>query len=336
MVIYDNYGRPALSLRIQVNTTCNFKCFFCHMEGTSINGSEMSPEAIERVIKAAHDLGVNKVKFTGGEPTLRRDIVEIIKRTRDHITGDISMTTNGVMLPKLAKQLHDAGLNRVNISMHSPDDDTFHFITGTEFLPIVKKAVDSANDAGLVPVKINFVVLKGVNVNQIPEMISLAAEKHAILQLIEFETTRENEDSYEYRTYHMGLGDIEDQIRKRSISVKHNELHNRPEYEIPTDLGNVIIEIVRPMRNPDFCAHCTRLRLTADGNFKTCLMRSDNSVYIGNIREDADLKTAFVKAVKRREPYWKPGDEIDENDEVPDIFNDTVSTSADNKSIRIK
>ncbi len=309
MAIYDNYGRPVISLRIQVNTTCNFKCFFCHMEGTDINGGELTAEEIEKVVKAAHDLGVNKIKLTGGEPTLRNDIVDIVRRIRKHISGNISMTTNGTMLPKLASELKKAGLDRVNISMHSPNEERFYVITGTPMLDRVIDAVKAANDVGLVPVKINFVVLKDLNVNDIPKMIEIAAENNAILQLIEYETDREGEKTEDYKKYHMPLDVIEREISAISIGEERNALHNRPRYTLITEHGKVKVEFVKPQRNPDFCANCTRLRITSRGEFKTCLMRSDTNIMFRGISDEAELKNLFKKAVSLREPYWKPGDE---------------------------
>ncbi|MEM3363533.1 MAG: radical SAM protein, partial [Thermoplasmatales archaeon] len=108
-MIYDRFGRPLNSLRIQLNASCNFKCFFCHMEGTEENGSTLSPEMIERVVKIGAANGVNRVKFTGGEPLLRKDLEEIIRRTRNHISGDISLTTNAFFLKERARSLKEAG-----------------------------------------------------------------------------------------------------------------------------------------------------------------------------------------------------------------------------------
>ncbi|BAB60222.1 molybdenum cofactor biosynthesis protein moaA [Thermoplasma volcanium GSS1] len=314
MVLTDLYGRPVLSLRIQLNTTCNFNCFFCHMEGTEISGEALKPEEIERVVKIAHKFGVNKIKLTGGEPTLRRDLIDIVKRIRKYITGNISMTTNGVMLPILAYELKKAGLDRVNISMHAFDEDTFQAITGVNSRDRIIKAIDAANEAGLTPVKINFVVLRDLNVDQIPDMIELAAEKHAILQLIEYETTREGESSKEYLKYHMPLDSLEKEIADKALSIERNELHNRPRYIIRTQAGEVKVEFVKPQRNPDFCAHCTRLRITSEGEFKTCLMRSDTNVKFKGINDEKTISELFRQAVLRREPYWRPGDEVRQNE----------------------
>lgn len=318
--LLDNYNRPVKSMRIQVNTTCNFKCFFCHMEGTGINSASMTPDEIERAVKTAAKWGVNKVKFTGGEPTLRNDIVEIVERTRKHISGNISMTTNGVMIPKLAEKLKKAGLDRVNISLHSIDREGFEFITGTDFIDKVVDGIRAAKKAGLYPIKINFVVLKDVNIDQIPKMIELSAKEDIILQLIEFETTREEENSEEFLKYHVPLEGIEREVAKNAVRFERNELHNRPKYTLETEGGTAEVEFVKPMRNADFCSHCTRMRLTSTGLLKTCLMRDDNYTnLIHGIRggKDADyLDEIYIGAVKKREPYWKPEDEHEGKNKV--------------------
>lgn len=307
--VYDNYGRPVKSLRIQLNAICNFDCIFCHMEGTERNIAYMTPEEIEKIVEVASEHGVNKIKFTGGEPLLREDIIEIIKRTRKHITGNISLTTNGVMLTKLAYKLKEAGLDRVNISMHAIDEYNFKFITNTEkkdFLPVVKEGINAAKNAGLGPIKINFVVMKNINENEIDNMINFCAENDCILQLIEFEANKEKEKSEEYLKYHVDIRPIENEIKKRSLYVEHNDLHNRERYLINTKYGNVKIEFVKPMHNTDFCKHCTRLRITADGNLKTCLLRENDYFDIKNKLNDKKLlDDEYIKAVKSRIPYWR-------------------------------
>ncbi len=307
-LLYDNFGRPVNSMRIQLNAICNFHCIFCHMEGTERSMQYMTPEQIENVVEVAATHGVNKIKFTGGEPLLREDILEIVRRTRKHITGNISLTTNGVELPKLAKGLKEAGLDRVNISMHAIDEYNFHFITDTKknFLPIVKHGIEAAKEAGLGPIKINFVLMKNVNEDQVDGMIKFCAENNCTLQLIEFEANVDKEHSEEYIKYHVSLEPIEKRIQKHAINVEHNTLHNRERYNVKTDYGNVKIEFVKPMRNTDFCKHCTRLRLTADGQFKTCLLRENDYFDIKGVLDDgAEIDNVFREAVKARVPYWR-------------------------------
>lgn len=307
-LLYDNYGRPVNSMRIQLNAICNFHCIFCHMEGTERSMQYMTPEQIENVVAVAASHGVNKIKFTGGEPLLREDILEIVRRTRKHITGNISLTTNGVELPKLARGLKEAGLDRVNISMHAIDEYNFHFITDTKknFLPIVKQGIQAARDAGLGPIKINFVLMKNINEDQVDGMIKFCAENNSTLQLIEFEANREKEHSEEYLKYHVPLEPIERRIQQQAIDVEHNPLHNRERYTVKTDYGEVKIEFVKPMRNTDFCKHCTRLRLTADGQFKTCLLRENDYFDIKDmLGDESEIDSMYREAVKARVPYWR-------------------------------
>ncbi|MEM0156269.1 MAG: GTP 3',8-cyclase MoaA [Thermoplasmataceae archaeon] len=314
-MLFDDFGRPVKSMRIQVNTTCNFRCFFCHMEGTPVNSAEMSAAEIERVVEIAAKHGVNKIKFTGGEPLLRRDITEIIARVRKHVNGDISLTTNGVLLVNKARALKESGLDRVNISMHSIDREGFQFITGTDSLDQVKAGISAAVAEGLTPVKINFVVLKGVNVHLIGRMIDFATETNTILQLIEYETTKEMATSDEFLKYHYSLEPIERAIASRSIDKTRNDLHNRERYTLLNRGVKTSIEFVKPMNNSDFCSNCTRIRLTSTGQLKPCLMRNDNltdilhEVRTGN--REINLDTIFISAVKKREPYWRGEDAVE-------------------------
>ena len=300
-ILKDNYGRVLTSLRIQLNSTCNFNCFFCHREGTGQTSKELSIEDIEKIAKAASGYGITKIKLTGGEPTLRRDLLEVVRTLKKYVKEG-SMTTHGTMLPKIAKDLKEAGLDRVNISLHAITKDTFKLITGVDFLERVLEAIDAANSAGL-QVKIDFVVLKGVNTDQIDAMLEFAASKNAILQLIEYETSVEGEKSAEYIKYHQDLSEIEKEISSKALAVERNELHNRPRYTIMTAKGLVKVEFVMPMHNPDFCAHCNRLRVTSDGYFKTCLWKPARILIKG--ADEASIGALLEKASLEREHYWK-------------------------------
>ncbi|MEM0136202.1 MAG: GTP 3',8-cyclase MoaA [Thermoplasmatales archaeon] len=308
-MLYDYFGRPLNSLRIQVNATCNFKCFFCHMEGTDENAAALTPEEIERVVAIAARNGVNRVKFTGGEPLLRKDIEDIIARTRKHIEGDLSLTTNAYYLKQKAKGLREAGLNRINISMHSIERDKFVDITKVDALEIVEEGIDAALDAGLSPVKVNFVVLKGINENQVDAMIDFTSKKGAILQLIEYETDREGEKGENYRKYHYDLRIIEKGLTPIADSVEYNTLHNRKRIKVISSNGNYgFVEFVRPQRNADFCNHCTRLRVTSRGEFQTCLNRGDQ-LFSFKSKDEEGILDSFKEAVAARVPYWREADE---------------------------
>ncbi len=308
-MLYDHFGRPLNSLRIQVNASCNFKCFFCHMEGTDENAVTLSPEEIEKAVMVAAKNGVNRVKFTGGEPLLRKDLEEIIARTRKHIEGDISLTTNAYFLKQRIKGLRDAGLNRINISMHSIEGDKFVDITKVDAISIVEEGIDAALDSGLSPVKVNFVVLKGINETQVDSMIDFTASKGAILQLIEYETDRKGEAVESFKKYHYDLRLIENRLAKVAESVDYNSLHHRERMHLMTKNGKpAIVEFVRPQRNSDFCNHCTRLRITSKGEFQTCLNRSDQ-MFSFRGKDESGILGSYKNAVYSRVPYWREADE---------------------------
>jgi len=274
------------------------------MEGeVSKSGVEMTPEEIQRIVEIASGFSVGKVKLTGGEPLVRRDIIEIVQRINE-VPGieEVSMTTNGVFLDRYAEKLKQAGLARVNVSLDTLRLQRFKQITGKASLKTVISGIKSAVKAGLHPVKVNMVLLKGINDDEITDMIRFTEENGLILQIIEFEAPRKNEL---YTKYHVELEPIEDYLKTLAEKVSVRRMHHRRKYYLPRG-GEV--EIVKPMHNTEFCKHCNRIRVTSDGKLKPCLFRNDNLVDIlGPIRNGAseeELKNLFLEAVKRRKPYF--------------------------------
>lgn len=307
MILMDRFGRPVTNLRISLTHKCNLNCFYCHREGQTLNFQEMSPEEIERIVKIASKLGVKKVKLTGGEPTVREDIVEIVRRIRPYVV-DLSMTTNGTTMNVLGEALKDAGLDRVNISLDTLDRNKYKEITGFDVLPQVIKGIKKAVKL-FSPVKLNMVVMKGLNDDEIWDMVNYAAQNNAVLQLIEIEVPREMENSWFFKKYFYPLKPLEEEFQKIAIETKERRMHRRKKYFIPTKYGTAEVEIVRSMHNTVFCANCTRIRLTSTGHLKTCLLRKDDLVDIVTpIRDgasDEELIEIFKKAILMREPYWK-------------------------------
>ncbi|MCD6446398.1 GTP 3',8-cyclase MoaA [Candidatus Bathyarchaeota archaeon] len=301
-VLRDPFNRPVTSLRISLTHRCNFRCFFCHMEGEQDCRRELSTTEIEKIVMVASSLGMRKVKLTGGEPLLREDIIEIVRRITPHV-DEVSMTSNGFYLEEYAEKLYEAGLKRVNVSLHSLDQQIFEKITGVNAVEKVKKGIKVAVKSGLKPVKINMVVLKGLNDKDIPRMIEFSKNCGAILQLIEFQPIQYGAPYWKKFYYDLSL--VEEELKENSKDVLVRELQRRRQYYLR---NGGIVEIVKPMHNSSFCMNCTRLRVTADGKLKPCLMRNDNLVDVKPILESHDLKElekAFEEAVSRREPYWK-------------------------------
>ncbi|MCD6523619.1 MAG: GTP 3',8-cyclase MoaA [Thermococcus sp.] len=308
MTLYDRFGRPVTNLRISLTQKCNFRCFFCHREGQRfLAKNEMTPEEIERIVRIASRLGIRKVKLTGGEPTVREDILEIVRRIKPYVI-DLSMTTNGSRLKELAKPLAKAGLDRVNVSLHSLNPEVYRRITGVDMLEIVLEGIEEAVKY-LSPVKLNMTVMKGLNDGEIWDMVEFAAKTGTILQLIELEAPREMTETGFFRKYFYPLKPIEGELEKRAVEIRERRMHRRKKYFVPTDYGTAEVEVVRAMHNTVFCANCTRLRVTSDGKFKTCLLRNDDLIdfltAMRNGASDEEIAEILHKAVLMREPYWK-------------------------------
>lgn len=292
-------------MRISLTQRCNFDCFFCHHEGEHDSGQELTADEIEEIIKITSDQGIRYVKLTGGEPLIRDDIVEIVRRIKPYVE-EVSMTTNASRLSEKACQLKEAGLDRVNISLHSLDPVEFKEITGRDKKEVVKAGIREAIMCGLTPVKINMVVMKGLNHNEIHKFIEFSSETSAILQLIEFQELEDGVKHYD--KYHFDLVPMEKMLSDRSKDIVEREMHRRKIYHLE---NGAQVEIVRPMHNTTFCRHCTRLRVSSDGKLKPCLMREDNHVpFVSLMRNGAtqgELIEAFMEAVNRREPFWREG-----------------------------
>lgn len=305
MVLIDNYGRPLLNLRIALTQNCNLHCEYCHREGEeklAENSVEMTVDEIVRIVRIAISLGISKVKLTGGEPLMRREITEIVEGIAA-IPGleDLSMTTNGTLLNSLAKELHAKGLKRVNINLPTLNEAVYKKLTGGR-LENVLKGVKAAVEAGLYPVKLNMLILKGVNDHEVLRMMEFARKTETILQLIELEPI--NIDDAYYAAHHKSLDEYEYLLKEKALKIETRKyMQNRRVYHLP----DVNVEIVHPIENTEFCMHCTRLRVTSDGKLKPCLMRNDNLVDIltpmRNGASDEELIKLFKLANQKREPY---------------------------------
>lgn len=297
----DLYGRPLRNIRISVTDICNLRCYYCHNEGQSSNSKVMTPEEIERVLELARKLGITGVKFTGGEPLLRKDILDIVRRGRTHMK-DVSMTTNGAFPTSMPKKLNEAGLNRINISLDSFDRGNFKSITGEDKLEVVVAFINSAIEAGLFPVKINIVALSESRVEDLMATVEQVWKLGAIPQLIELVDLGDNG--------HSDLSRVEEAVSARAVSVRERAMHRRKIYSVEDSLGDLKeVELVRPMHNTEFCGNCSRIRVMSSGYLKPCLMHNQGLVDILTpMREGAsfdELLDHFRSAVNNRYPYWR-------------------------------
>jgi cyclic pyranopterin phosphate synthase len=310
MVLTDNCGRPLLNLRISITQRCNLRCDYCHKEGEEIaacskgTAEEMTVEEIVRIARIAVSLGIARIKLTGGEPLMRKDLCEIVKGiAATPSLKDLSLTTNGALLGFQAQELHACGLRRVNISLPTLNAETYNKLTDGR-IENALEGVKAAVAAGLYPVKLNMVILNGVNVDAVPKMMDFARQTGTILQLIELDPV--NVDDAYFSAYHKFLNGHEEMLRQKAVKIETRRfMHNRHIYYLP----DVTVEVVHPTENSEFCQHCTRLRVTSDGKLKTCLMRNDNLIdALTPMRggaSDEELKALFIRANQLREPYNK-------------------------------
>lgn len=291
MTLRDPYNRPVSNLRISLTPQCNLSCIYCHREGEDSSGAPLSAAEIAEVLRVAAGFGIRSVKFTGGEPMLRRDLPEIIRSVPAGMES--SMTTNGTLLAGAAAELKAAGLRRVNVSLDSLDPATYKKITGSGCLSDVLEGIDAAIEYGLTPVKLNMVVLKGINDHEVDDFLAyIRGNRDLVLQLIELMNFNDCD-------HHGELNGLETSLAARSKQIVTRRMHHRKKY----CLDGAEVEVVRPLHNTEFCAYCNRLRLTSDGKLKPCLLRTDNHVDIRG-KSGKALEDLFVEAVRRRQPFF--------------------------------
>ncbi|MEM1927825.1 MAG: GTP 3',8-cyclase MoaA [Acidilobaceae archaeon] len=313
MFITDAYGRPFRSIRLLVTNECNYNCFFCHMEGSPAgrpfrigeDPPSMTPLDYEILAEAAVSLGVRGFKITGGEPLARSDIVEVVSAVSSPDRSlDISMTTNGFYLASLAPSLASAGLKRVNVSLHSLRREVYRKITGVDGLDRVLEGLRVAVDMGL-KVKINTLVLRGINETEVWSIAELASKLGATLQLIELIPVGRGSslDKFAFK-----LSVIEEELLKRGAERELRDLHYRPVYRLP---NGVTVEIVSSPSNPVFCAGCDRVRVDPHGYVSPCINWSGRRVNILDAIRSAKTREEAVAATRLKllEAVWlrRPG-----------------------------
>jgi len=292
VILKDSYNRPVSNIRVSLTPKCNLSCIYCHKEGEKSPKDQLSAGDIAEILRIAAKFEIRSVKFTGGEPLLRPDLVQIVQSVPPGMES--SLTTNGTILADLARDLKTSGLKRVNVSIDSLNPETYKKITGTDKLSDVLDGITAALDVGLTPVKLNMVVLDGINDNEIDDFLAFVrGNRNLILQLIELM-------HFNDCNYHGELNVVEEMLASRSKQIITRRMHHRKKY----CLDGAEVEVVRPLHNTEFCAFCNRLRVTSDGKLKPCLLRTDNHIDIRG-KKNEELEALFKKAVSLREPFYK-------------------------------
>ncbi|MBI2122699.1 MAG: GTP 3',8-cyclase MoaA [Armatimonadetes bacterium] len=301
----DQYGRELTDLRISLTDRCNLRCVYCMpAEGIDFRPQEelLRDDEMLLLVRVAAELGVRKVRLTGGEPTVRPGVVDLVHGIRQ-IPGieEIAMTTNGLLLEYLAPALAEAGLTRANVSLDTMDPDKFHRITRGGKVEKVLSGIAAAEAAGLRPIKLNSVVVRGFNEDDVASLAALTLDRPWEVRFIEMMPFGSVGDFAE-----AGVVNSEETIEKIEAALGPltplNLSGEDPArtYRLPVAAGT--LGFISPVSQP-FCAKCGRLRLTADGRLRLCLLRDDEADLLTPLRLGAtyeEIKETFRAAAFRR------------------------------------
>jgi GTP 3',8-cyclase len=304
----DSHGRVIHDLRVSVTDRCNYKCVYCRTGEMGAQYPELQIDEYLRLIKLFVGLGVSKVRLTGGEPLLRRGLVDMVKelstwRTVGGEPLDLALTTNGHLLAELAAPLKAAGLNRVTVSMDAVDAATFEKITRIPgSFETVLNGVRAARAAGLTPLKINCVLLRGFNDDQLEGFARFAREESVVVRFIEFMPLEEG------RLWTpeivVTLKEIVERIGRLLPLVEmpaREASETARRYTFADGVGE--IGIIAPVSQP-FCGACSRVRMTSDGKIRTCLFSQVEHDLYGRLRagaDDEELREYIVRTVNEKE-----------------------------------
>jgi cyclic pyranopterin phosphate synthase len=300
--LQDKFGRPITDLRIAITDHCNYKCVYCRTGNEGALYRDLPIADYLRMARVFAALGIKKVRLTGGEPLLRKGIVELVRdlaklHSADGEPLELAITTNGHLLAEMAQPLKDAGLDRVTVSMDAVDRDRFARITRVpNGYDNVLAGIRAAQRAGLEPVKVNCVLLRGFNEDQIIPFGKFAREEGVVLRFIEFMPLEED------RVWSPDVVVTLDEILERMseylplVEIPHARSETSRRYRFEDGLGE--IGIIAPVSHP-FCGHCSRIRVTSDGKIRTCLFSvwdHDLHAQMRRSATDAELE-AFIREV---------------------------------------
>ena len=306
--LIDLHGRTIDYLRVSITDLCNFRCIYCRpAEGVQLvpHSDILRYEEILRIVIAARNLGIRKVRVTGGEPLVRRGVVDFISRLNSEIDlEDVALTTNGSRLPEMAKGLYQAGLKRVNISLDTLRRDCFHSITGADELDRVLKGIEECLEIGFDPIKINVVLLKGINESDIADFAGLTIEKPIDIRFIErmpFGAEARPPNSPASFSALQALKIIERVFGELRPMERSEMAGPATMFKIDGALGK--IGVIDPVSG-HFCGTCNRIRLTARGSLRPCLLSPteiDMKSFLRAAPNDREIE-AYIKAAVLAKP----------------------------------
>lgn len=295
----DHHGRSFPYLRLSLTEACNYRCAYCLPDGYQANGSNkfLALDEIERLVRAFAVLGMSKIRLTGGEPSLRKDLPTIIAAV-SAVPGvrRIALTTNGCRLPQLVRGWREAGLTALNVSLDSLDATRFHEITGHDRFVEVNQGIDLALGLGFDAVKVNAVLLRGRNDDELPSWLEYLRERDMAVRFIELMRTGDNREFFE--RYHVRAQSLQQQLLDAGWQLGKRAADAGPalEYAHPDYRGR--IGVIAPYAK-DFCSGCNRLRVTARGDLRLCLFGDFGIPLRPLLQSDGDHDALVARIAKQ-------------------------------------
>ena len=317
MSLYDKFGRQITDLRISVTDRCNFRCVYCRSadpENYRDHEEILSWAELRRLAEIFVGLGIRKVRITGGEPLVREGVEEYIAHLKALGVADLSITTNGHLLAERCDRLIAAGLQRINISLDSLDTIKFERITRTRSYDKVMDGIEAVQKSRLAPVKVNAVLVRGLNDDEVEAFAAFARERRVIMRFIEFMPL--DADRHWSRELVVPAAEVYRRIHAQwpLEQIPHEKSETARKYRFadgaPGEIG-----LIAPVTQA-FCGHCSRIRLTADGRMRTCLFSKEDHNLRGLLRANAADKE-IVEWVKAMVMEKEEGHRINEPGFVP-------------------
>jgi cyclic pyranopterin phosphate synthase len=304
MPLIDKFGRQIYDLRVSVTDRCNFRCVYCRSANPENNMAEhalLEWDEYERLVRILVGMGIRKVRVTGGEPLVRPGVEDFIARLKRLGVQDLSMTTNGHLLADRLDALVAAGLDRINISLDSLNKEKFEQVTRTKTFDQVIAGIEAAQASPLRPVKVNAVLVRGLNDDEVEAFAEFAREKDVVMRFIEFMPL--DADRAWTRDLMVPAAEVHKRISAKwpLIPVVHERSETARKYRFADGRGE--IGLIAPVTQP-FCGHCSRIRLTADGKLRTCLFSKDDHDLKGLLRNgatDREIGDAINAIVDQKE-----------------------------------
>jgi len=304
MSLYDKFGRQITDLRISVTDRCNFRCVYCRSadpENYREHDQILSWVELERLGRIFVGLGIRKVRITGGEPLVRDGVEQFLRYLHGIGVEDLSMTTNGRLLAERCESLMAAGLHRINISLDSLDPIKFEKITRTRSYDTVMRGIDAAQATRFAPIKVNAVLVRGFNEDEVVAFAAFARERGLIMRFIEFMPLEED------RVWSPEIVVTLDEIVRRMADfmplreIEHARSETARRYVFGDGVGE--IGIIAPVSHP-FCGQCSRIRVTSDGKIRTCLFsvrEHDLAGLMARGANDDEIAEFIQRAVDQKE-----------------------------------